>query len=199
MHRINMTVPIQPILAIAWFVTLLVSQAQPTPTPLSGGGEVSLRQDGSSLHVAIKGPRAGLASLCVGDDARVRILHASAAVGEATYEKAGDHWKLTSGFEWKLRDSPRTGAPSQADVSQFLADKGWVANASSAGAPSRAFTIRLSDRIRFVGITFLAIDEPMSVSHWPAAMADDCRALKVAQGYLPDTARFNPSAWHHVK
>jgi hypothetical protein len=39
----------------------------------------------------------------------------------------------------------------------------------------------------------------LHVSHWPASMDDDCRAVRVAQGYLPETAQFRPATWHRVK
>ena len=140
----------------------------------------------------------GLASLCMGDESRVRILHASAAVGEALYERSGEQWILKSKFEFKLRDA-RTGPPSEADRSQYLATMGWVANASRTGDVARTFTVHLAERIRYLGVTYLATDEPMALSHWPASMDDGCREMKVAQGYLPDTAQFRPAGWHRIK
>ena len=186
------------IAAIACIASPAGAQRPTAPLPMIGGGELMLRQDGDGLRVTVTGPRAGLASLCVGDESRVRILHASAAVGEATYERSGERWVLKSGFEFKLRDT-RTGPPSEADRAQYLSTMGWVANASRAGDPVRIFTVHLSERIRFVGITFLTTDEPMAVSYWPASMDDDCRAMKIAQGYLPDSARFRPAGWHRIQ
>ena len=186
------------IVAIACVAAPALPQTTTAPKPMIGGGEVTMRQDGDDLRVTVTGPRAGLASLCVGDESRVRILHASAAVGEATYERSGDRWILKAGFDFKLRDT-RTGPPSDADRTLYLSTMGWVANASRTGDPVRVFTVRLSEPIRFVGITFLATDEPMAMSHWPASMDDDCRALKIAQGYLPDSALFRPMSWHRLK
>lgn len=172
--------------------------AQPAQEAMTGGGQVSLRRDGDRLHVTVTGPRKGLASLCVGDESSVRILHASAALGEARYEKQGDTWTLASGFEFKLRDS-RTGPPSDADRQGYFETMGWSANSSNAGAPVREFTIRLTARFRFIGVTFLGIDEPMAVSHWPSSLDDDCRAVQVAQGSLPQSVRFSPSTWHSAR
>ena len=175
----------------------LWAQALPREA-MTGGGHVSLRRDGDTLHVTVTGPRKGLASLCASDESTVRILHASAALGEARYEKQGDSWTLASGFDFKLRDS-RTGSPGDADRRGYFEAMGWSANSSNAGAPVREFAIRLTDRIRYIGVTFLGIDEPMAVSHWPSSMEDDCRAVQVAQGYLPKSARFSPSTWHSVR
>lgn len=191
-------VPPALLVAIACVALPAVAQRTTAPLPMTGGGDVTLRQDGDDLHVTVTGPRAGLASLCVGDESRVRILHASAAVGEATYERSADRWALKSGFEFKLRDT-RTGPPAEADRAQYLSSMGWVANASRTGDPVRTFIVHLSERIRFVGITFLTIGDAMAVSHWPASIDDDCRAMKIAQGYLPDSAQFRPAGWHRIQ
>ena len=161
---------------------------------LSGGGEVLILPRDEFVYVAVRGPRPGLASLCVSKGKSVRILHASAAVGEATFERWGDVWMKRQGFEWTLRDSPRTGGPSEKAKIDALAKAGWLANASAAGSPEREFQIAATD-IESLGVTFLSIDEPMTVSYWPATMSDDCRTVKIPQGYLPDTARFDPSSW----
>lgn len=179
------------------FAAVLAAQTQ-VPAAMSGGGEVSIRKTGDDLHVVVTGPRAGLASLCVADDSRVRILHASAAVGEAIYERSAGAWQLKSKFDFKLRDSRRDGPPTDADRSQYFGVMGWVANASSAGNPRREFRIR-STGMRFLGATFMTTDEPMAVSSWPSSMKDDCTSLRVAQGYLPERAQFQPDTWHRIE
>jgi hypothetical protein len=75
---------------------------------------------------------------------------------------------------------------------------GWLANASAIGSPDREFQIR-ADQVDAVGVTFLSTTEPPAVSYWPQTMKDDCRSVKVAQGFLPDAADFQPSGWHQVK
>jgi hypothetical protein len=182
---------------------LLLPLAQPSgfrnvAAQLEGGGDVAVRRAVDALHVTVTGPRAGLASLCVGNESRVRILHASAAVGDALYERTGDAWVLKRGFEWKLRDSG-TDPPAAEASDEFFATSGWTANPSRTGAPRRDFTIALSADVRFVGVAFLSTGDPMAVSHWPSSIDDDCRAVKVAQGYLPETARFTPQRWHKVQ
>lgn len=145
------------------------------------------------LLVTVAGPRPGLASLCVGDGSRVRILHASAAVGDAVYVRDGIDWRLKSGFDWELRDSP---GPTEEEVRNFLGRAGWVANAIRTGVGERRFMIRLTEQTRFLAITYLSTAEPMAVSYWPASVDDGCAAVKVAQGLLPETVRFQPERWH---
>jgi hypothetical protein len=161
---------------------------------LSGGGEVLILPRGEFVFVAVRGLKPGLASLCVAKGKSVRILHASAAIGDATFERWGDVWMKRRGFEWTLRDSPRTGGPSETAKIEALSKSGWLANASAAGSPDREFQIVATD-IESLGVTFLSTDNPMTVSYWPATMSDDCRTVKIPQGYLPDTARFDPSSW----
>jgi hypothetical protein len=175
----------------------LFALLQPSRVTMSGGGELTRTRDADTMLITIAGPRPGLAHLCVADDTRVRILHASAAVGEAVYERDGESWRLKSGFDFKLRDR-RDALPSAADKQTFLSATGWLANADNSGKAPREFSLRLTPGLRSVAAAFLAIDEPMAVSHWPATVADDCIALKMVQGYLPPQARFNPSTWHRL-
>jgi hypothetical protein len=185
-------------LAVAAASASTVIAQTPVSHQLTGGGDVVLRREGDLLHVVVTGPRAGLASLCLGDESQVRILHASAALAEATYEKSGAGWTLSSGFgEFALRET-RTGPPPEAARRAFFDAKGWLANASNAGTTPREFTIRMSPRTRFLGVTFYATAGTETVSHWPESLDDDCRAVKVAQGYLPQSAQFRPTAWYRV-
>lgn len=164
---------------------------------LTNGGELTTRRDGDILHVSVVGPRTGLASLCVGDATQVRILHASAAVGDALYEKADGGWTLKHGFAWRLRDAPSAAVPAAA-AEAFFAETGWVANASHAGSPKRDFRIRITDRTQFLGVTYLSVTDPMAVSYWPNTLSDDCKQMKIGQGFLPDVAQFRPETWTRI-
>jgi hypothetical protein len=176
----------------------VMAQNAPVSSELTGGGSVSIRRDGQNLLVTVTGPRAGLASLCLGDESRVRILHASAALAEAVYDKAGSEWTLSSGFgEFALRET-RTGPPSDEARRTYFDAKGWIANASNAGTVPREFRIRLDPRSRFLGVTFYVTAGQETLSYWPGTINDDCRAVKVAQGFLPTTAQFSPSTWFRI-
>ena len=161
---------------------------------LAGGGEVLLLRRGDFVYIAVRGPKQGLASLCVAKGKSVRILHASAAIGDAAFERWGDVWMKRRDFEWTLRDSPRSGEPTDQAKQDALMKAGWLANASAAGSPDREFQLAVND-IDYIGVTFLTTDNPMRVSYWPSTMSDDCRTVKIPQGYLPDTARFDPASW----
>jgi hypothetical protein len=167
--------------------------------PLVGGGTVSILRRGGDLFIAVRGTRAGLASLCVAKGDTIRILHASAASGEARFNRGATGWTLGPTFEWLLRDSPRTGGVTAEQYAAMTQKVGWTANPSAAGSPIREFQIRAAD-VDAIAVTFLATDDPMALSHWPAGVTDDCRNnLKIAQGYLPPSAAFDPSKWYQVR
>lgn len=176
---------------------ILVAMALIQSAPMMGGGEISTRLDGDTLRIVVTGPRRGLAHLCVAEDSRIRILHASAALGEAVYEPDGDGWRLASGFDFKLRDR-RDAQPDELERQSYFKTMGWLANADNSGNAPREFAVRVTAATQFVAAAFMAIDEPMTISRWPGAVADDCIATKVVQGYLPPKARFTPATWHPV-
>lgn len=166
--------------------------------PATEPARVRLLRRGDFLYVAVQGSRPGLASLCSAKGPLVRILHASAATAEARFERAGEGWKKTADFEWQLRDSPRAGgSPGQRQYEQMLERSGWTANPDAEGSAGREFQIRASD-VDALGVTFLTTSDPMVVAYWPATVADDCRSMRVAQGFLPDSAAFDPTQWHQV-
>jgi hypothetical protein len=175
------------------------SQAAPQEFAMTGGGRLSLQFSGDDLSVSITGTGPGLASLCLATGSHVRILHASAALGEAVFERAGDAWTLRRGFDWQLRDTPAAPQPTELESNAFFARNGWIANASRAGSPRRDFRIRLQNEPQFLAIAFLRFSDPPAMSYWPHTVADDCTLSRVAQGDLPESASFKPGTWERVE
>jgi len=166
---------------------------------LSGGGKVWVLQRGGFIYVAVRGARPGLASLCAFQGDTVRILHASAATGEARFSRSAGAWIQTAGFEWRLRDSSLAGGPVVPQYDEMVQEIGWTANPSGVGSPDREFRIR-ADIVDALAVTFLATAEPMTLAYWPSTVADDCRInLRIAQGFLPASATFDPSGWYRIQ
>ncbi len=166
---------------------------KPVRLELSGGGEAQLLRNGDNLHVTVRAAKSGLASLCIGDEDRVEILHASAALGTAVYEREGEAWRLRKPFQWSARQ-----AASAEEKEGHFQSAGWLAGASNAGSPVREFVIRINDHRKNIGLVFLHTQEPMTAAFAPLGMADDCRAVKLLQGNTADTARFAPETWMKV-
>jgi len=165
---------------------------------LAGGGDLLLLRRGDMAYVAVRGAATGLASLCVGNAKTVSILHSSAALGTAVYERAGDAWRRQKNFEFVVRDSPRTGPPSGEAKQKHMQDFGWLSNPSFRGSPVREFAIRLAPERQFLGVAFVTTDGEGTVASWPASMRDDCAALRLGQGWTEESQKFEPQTWHRL-
>lgn len=165
---------------------------------LTGGGDVLLMMRNGTLYVAVRGAKRGLASLCIGDERRVAILHSSAALGTAAYARDGERWSRRADFDYELRDSPRTGAPSEDAKARHMLQWSWLANPSHTGAPIREFAIQASDARRFLAVAFVTVDEPMTIAYWPETVNDDCAALRLGQGWAGESQVFAPARWYRI-
>ena len=74
-------------------------------THLSDGSDLYLMQDDGFVYVGIaaSGADSGVGSLCIAQGGQVKILHSSAALGTAVYEKDGQAWQLIQPFSWRCR------------------------------------------------------------------------------------------------
>lgn len=161
---------------------------------LTGGGDAWLLERDGATYVALRGERRGVGSLCLSDGARIWILHASGALGTATYERDGSGWNIGRRFEWMVRE----GATAE-EKQQYLAANGWLANSDRTGRAAREYEIRLPPGANRLAIGYLTLDDPMSVSYWPETVDDDCRSVAIGQGFLPATVTFEPERWHKLR
>jgi hypothetical protein len=162
---------------------------------MSRGGTASLRRAGDLLYVAVESPAGGFANVCVGSDTRVRVLHASAALGDAEFEARGGTWARLTTFEWVLRDSSRVPPPTDAQKQAHLDTRGWLATAKNEPTLVREFLVRLKPGERHAAVTFVETGDGIAVSAGPASVDDGCASGPVAQGNLPDSTSFRPAAW----
>lgn len=166
--------------------------------PLQGGGEVLWIARGDRLYIGLRGEGRGIASLCLhAAEDRVDILHASAALGTATYRLRDGVWSLEKGFKWEVRDSPNEGAAANAEAEAFQKTNGWLGSSNHQGSSTWEFEIERPAHGWRLGFNFLAI-EPMTTASWPADMGDDCPLVPLAQGNPPPTARFSPERWARI-
>jgi len=166
---------------------------------LAGGGKLLLMQDGEYLYLGIRAPSNGLGSLCLDQGDEVAILHASAALGTAVYEKQGDAWQRSRSFSWTCRD-PGDTQKARAAREKHLQQEGWLASLAVMGDPSEMeYQIAMPEGSLRLAVTYLQGRSVGSAVRWPAELDDDCLKLQLMQGNLPDSAQFLPGTWMRVE
>jgi hypothetical protein len=165
--------------------------------PAKNGGTVFFGYDGNYLFVGVRGPAQGWSHLYVneGEDARVHVYHASAALGMTTYrpDKNGK-WQFSNSFSWELRD--RVINPEmQKKMDDYLAKNFWVANNNNTGNRNEIeFKIKLrGDKPVRVGIVF-AVGETGRY-FFPETLRDDTVKEELVRGNTPPDLKFEPAQW----
>lgn len=167
------------------------------------GGELLVLRRAGNMSIAYRGERQKIATVCVASGSRVRVLHASAALGEALYERESDGgWRLTRTFDRWTR--PTEGADALgADVLEAHVWKhGWAATtlAMEERAPARfemTFDVgALPEESRFT-IALLDFFDPERPCPpvWPAGVADDAGNVALQRGDPPERATFDVTRW----
>jgi putative hemolysin len=161
----------------------------------SDGSELFLKHAEGYLYLGI---RANPADMIVGNifvdhGDQVSILHSSAALGTAIYEKRSDGWERTQDFVWRCRDS--SNSPSaQAAREKFFQEEGWLANISYMGTPQELeYKIAMPGGSLQLAVTFTPTSDVSVRIHWPVSLADDC--INAPQGRFPTVMQFSPSTW----
>lgn len=163
---------------------------------LAPEGEAWLLQDEEALYVGLKVGGNCIPSLALlqGDDT-VLVLHASASLGTAAYERSGGEWKATRGFEWRCR----SGRTSDEDRQRFLADEGWYANTVEDGRKGEA-EYRIDRRLLSGATPRLAVvacrlqPMPPTACAWPPTVEDGTRDQELLFGNTPNL-ELEPDTW----
>jgi hypothetical protein len=133
----------------------------------------------------------------VQQDDEVRILHASAALGTAVFQKGGETWEQAQAFDWRCR-STDDGKAAQAEREAFLRDEGWVSVNSRIGAPNELEFKIAAPRNGFrLAVNVLRSSDPGAKHPWPSDLDDDC--IKPTPGGLPSQMRFQPDRWAMIE
>jgi formylglycine-generating enzyme required for sulfatase activity len=164
---------------------------------LSDGGELYLMQDGDHLYVGIRasGTGSGVGSVCVVRGDEVAILHSSAALGTAVYERGEAGWQQTRGFSWRCRSTSDTPS-AQEERDRFLQEEGWLANNGRMGVPGEVeYQIAMPEGSLRLAVTYIGPPDYEAVARWPTGLDDDCGNAQMLQGPIPEQARFAPETW----
>lgn len=164
----------------------------------SDGSELLLKHHDGYLYLGIRAKTPGMivGNIFVDHGDRVLILHSSAALGTAVYEKRSDGWDRTQDFVWRCRnsgDSPSAQAAREA----FFQEEDWLADISYMGVPEELeYKIAMPDGSLRLAVTFTPASDVSVRVYWPPALADDC--VVAPQGEFPTTMQFSPSTWATV-
>ncbi|MBU1880131.1 MAG: SUMF1/EgtB/PvdO family nonheme iron enzyme, partial [Chloroflexi bacterium] len=160
---------------------------------LTDGSELLLLHANGYLYVGIrantKSTITGNIYVYRGDE--IDILHSSAALGTATYERAQDGWQRTQDFVWRCRAT--TNSPTaQKERETFLQEEHWVANNGRMGTPGELeYQIEMPEGSLRLAVTYRAAAPERF--YWPSGLDDDC--ITASDGPIPEKLRFSPEKW----
>jgi hypothetical protein len=99
---------------------------------LVGGGKLWISRKGRELYIALKGEKQAWAHVYLVHKDTVRVLHASAALGEAKYVEQNNLWRPVETFTWDLRDRVYNNELAGKQKGYYQ-QHGWVANNNNTG------------------------------------------------------------------
>lgn len=156
------------------------------------GHRILAKHDGKDFFLALEGDRTSIASIHMQQGDKVRILHASAALGEADYTRVGDKWNPGKGFQWACRRMDDS-AESLVEQAKFYKDNGWLANTSPRTAV-REYRIS-KDILGPMAIGLLAFEPESMLASLPSKAEDDSLHAKLIGGWQPEGLAFAPHTW----
>lgn len=159
------------------------------------GSELLMMKDEEFLYVGIRandtGTIAGNIFIQSGDE--ISILHSSAALGTAVYQKDEDNWGQTQDFVWRCRNTGNSES-AQAERAEFLQDEGWLAANGLMGTPNELeYKIRIPGQDFRLAAVYIKSTPPYEKVPWPTSLDDDC--IKPTPGELPKILYFTPEKW----
>jgi len=164
----------------------------------SDGSELLLKYHDGYLYLGIRANAPGMivGNIFVSQGDRVSILHSSAALGTAIYEKSADGFQQAQDFAWRCRSS--SNSPSaQAERDAFLQQEGWMADNSYMGTPEELeYKIAMPNGSLRLAVTFTPASDVSERIYWPIGLEDDC--IKPPQGEFPKTMQLSPFTWAMV-
>jgi hypothetical protein len=157
---------------------------------LTNGGEMMVMHDGGYLYLGIRSRDMGFGSICTLDENRVSILHSSAGLGTAIFERDGADWLRVQQFSYCCWASTR----SQLD--DFLQEEGWVASVGTKGAPDEMeYQIAMPDGALTLAVVYVDDFTFETALHWPLDLEDDCHGLALIPEDPPERLMFSPDTW----
>jgi hypothetical protein len=165
------------------------------PVDLEGEGQLFLMHTGGYLYLGVRVKPEPVTSICVDQGEQVSILHSSAALGSAIYQRGDETWKQIKEFEWCCRETTDSPQAQGARQAQLLQD-GWVASNGRMGNSEEVeYQIAFPGDTLRLSVNSIGAPDYETVTSWPADLSDDCSGLEMLTGPVPEQAVFSPDQW----
>lgn len=161
----------------------------------SDGSELFLMHYEGYLYLGIRAstPEMIGGNIFIDRGDEIAILHSSAALGTAVYEKGNDGWQRSQEFVWRCRrtDSSETAL---AERDAFLRGEHWVAANSRMGTPHELeYQIEMTSETLRLAVIFIRASNPELKIPWPNDLDDD--SIKPTLDGMPAQLHFEPDRW----
>ena len=161
---------------------------------LARGGELLLMHDEGYLYLGIRSRVLGYGSICVAQGDQISILHSSAALGTAVFEKDENDWKRTRQFAWCCRS-----LTDHSQREEHLQQEGWSASIGYLGTPEEMeYQIAMPEGALTLAMVYQEGRGLGSAYWWPEHLDDDCRGIVLLSGDPPERLQFSPEKWMTV-
>ncbi len=167
--------------------------------PFADGSQLFLLKSGDYLYLGIhvKPPDMITGNVYVNRGDEISILHTSAALGTAIYQKNTDGWALSRDFSWSCRDGSNSES-AQAERAAFLQQEGWVGSIVYMGnLEELEYQIQLTGEPLRLVAAILKESDPGARIVWPIGVQDD--TLRIFPGDLPASLSFALEEWAEIR
>jgi len=172
------------------------------------GGELLLMHSDGYLYVAVRtnftAPADVVSAVCLARGDQVFILHSSASLGTAVFQRDGAQWQATQTFDWALNELSEDPAEAEQQRQIYLAENRWLATLGTATTTGEVeYQIAVPEEQFSLAMAYLLPPRTsrLEAAWWPANLADDCRKISLLQGdsgqgkSTPLRLKFAPETW----
>jgi len=163
----------------------------------SDGSELYLLRKDQTLYLAVIGSAPGTlgANIFLFQDDQVQIMHISAALGTAEYERDGISWSQIRVFDWQHR-TIGNGELALAERQAYLELEGWSApNARTGTANHLEMQLQLESGGQRIAVSLIQSSSNIRIV-WPADLGDDTET-PFSDG-LPPSLSVIPDNWYLI-
>ena len=139
-----------------------------------GGSQLFLQTDSKYLYLGIRSNFAGMlmGNVFIQRGDTISVLHISAALGTAIFQRGKEDWQLIQDFTWQCRDAGNSQAALD-ERNAFLEQEGWLGSISYMGTPEELeYQIELTAEPMHLFVVFESLDYAGLKFIWPTRVVD---------------------------